>query len=190
MFTWRLLKYGIPILGMMAAVGIFWLSQEKLQTSHLRLSASRLIGPENGLLSMQDAVFHGTDQHQRAFTLRGNVLGSPDDKTFNNLFQLQALSGDILLEDNQGLSFSSNQGLFHRNEKMLDLIDDVHLHVGQDTQFISSALQIDLLSNEISTQSQVTGGGEFGNLSADGLRFDREQKVIFLNGKTIIHINN
>ena len=190
MLMWRLLKYGIPVLGIMAGAAIFWLSQERLQTSHVRLSESRVSEQENGLLSMQDVVFRGTDQHHRAFTLRGDVMGSAEGNVSKNLFQLQQLSGDILLEDDQGLSFSSDQGFFRRSEKMLSLTSNVKIHLGKNLQFMSSALQIDLSNHQITTQSPVTGAGEFGNLLADGLWMDREQNVIFLNGKTIIHINN
>jgi len=190
MLVWRLLKYGVPVLGIMSGAAIFWLSQERLQTSHLRLSESRISGEESGLLSMQDVVFRGTDQHQRAFTLRGDIMGSAEGNVSNNLFQLQRLSGDILLEDDQGLSFSSDQGFFRRSEKMLSLTNNVQINLGKDIQFMSSALQIDLANNQITTQSRVTGAGEFGNLSADGLWMNRGQNIIFLNGKTLIQINN
>ncbi len=186
----KILKYGLPGLGLVAAALLLWLPQRELAATQLRLSETRIVANQPMSMAMQQAVFQGKDQENRHFRLQTDITATMNGGLDDTSLKLQKPSGDISLSDNRQLTFSSDTGMFQPKEKMLTLTDNVLLQLDTQTELRTHAVHIDLSKSQLSTSSNVSGSGTFGHVLAEGFVFDEQQKIIFLNGKTTIQLSN
>ncbi|MBL8686188.1 MAG: LPS export ABC transporter periplasmic protein LptC [Alphaproteobacteria bacterium] len=186
----KILKYGLPGLGLVAAALLLWLPQRELAATQLRLSETRVVTNQPMSMAMQQAVFQGQDQENRHFRLQTDITSTMNGGLDDTPLRLQKPSGDISLSANRQLLFSSDTGMFQPKEKILTLTDNVLLKLDTQTELRAHAVHIDLSKSQLSTSSNVSGSGTFGQVLAEGFVFDEQQKIIFLNGKTTIQLSN
>jgi lipopolysaccharide export system protein LptC len=126
-------------------------------TYHIQKTAS-----SNTASRMQDAKYHGIDEHGQPFTLTANAA---TDQGSDNV-TLEQPEGDITLNSGAWLVLKSDAGLFHQKSQTLGLNGNVTLYRNDGTTLNVAKADIDLRQSSASSAAPVTVQGPFGTLNA------------------------
>lgn len=116
----------------------------------------------NALSTMQNAQYHGVDQHGQPFTLtadEANQRGTDD-------VLLAKPVGDITLTSGAWLMLSSDAGVFNQKSQLLNLHGNVTLYRNDGTMMTVPIAAIDLRAGTASSAAPVAAQGPFGTLNA------------------------
>jgi lipopolysaccharide export system protein LptC len=154
-------------------------------------------GPQNGRVSyhvtpnagpapaskLQDASYHGTDQHGQPYTLTAATAVQQDA---DNVV-LTTPMGDITLTSGAWLMLKSDSGLYHQKEGLLGLTGNVMLYRNDGTTMSAPVAQIDLHAGSASSSDPVQAQGPFGTLDAAGgfTLINRGAQVTFTGPATL-----
>lgn len=114
------------------------------------------------LSTMQNAQYHGVDQHGQPFTLtadEANQRGADD-------VVLAKPVGDITLTSGAWLMLRSDAGVFNQKSQLLKLNGNVTLYRNDGTMMTAPLAAINLHDGTATSTSPVAAQGPFGTLSA------------------------
>ncbi len=136
-----------------------------------------------GASRMQDAKYHGIDQHGQPFTLTANAAtdqGAED-------VALEQPEGDLTLNSGSWLVLKSDAGLFHQKTQVLGLTGDVTLYRNDGTILNVAAADINLRQSSARSALPVQVQGPFGTLNAaNGFALtDRGADMLFKGPATL-----
>ncbi len=148
----------------------------KIQTTNGAAPASR----------MDDAQYHGVDQHGQPFTL---TAGTADQQDSDDI-ALSNPEGDITLTSGAWLMLKSDAGMFDQKLQTLGLTGNVTLYRNDGTMMTGPDAKIDLKHGGADSSSPVQAAGPFGTLNATGgfVLSDRGADVLF-NGPVTMVLN-
>jgi len=148
----------------------------KIQTTNGVASASR----------MEDAQYHGIDQHGQPFTL---TAGTANQQDSDNI-ALSNPEGDITLTSGAWLMLKSDTGMFDQKQQILGLAGNVTLYRNDGTMMTGPDAKIDLKHGGATSNSPVQAAGPFGTLNAARgfVLSDRGADVLF-NGPVTMVLN-
>lgn len=128
-------------------------------------------------VSMIDARFVGTDDHNLPFTVSARRIDNlKPDATEMVLHQPAA---DMTLDDGSWILVRSDSGEYAVKAESLDLVGDVELFHDSGYEFRTSRASVDLEKRIVSGTEPVAGHGPLGELNATGFR-------VLDNGGTIV----
>jgi lipopolysaccharide export system protein LptC len=148
----------------------------KIQTINGNAPASR----------MDDAKYHGVDQHGQPFTLTAGTANQQDSDDI----ALSNPEGDITLTSGAWLMLKSDAGMFDQKLQTLGLSGNVTLYRNDGTMMTGPDARIDLRHGGATSSSPVQAAGPFGTLNAAGgfVLSDRGADVLF-NGPVTMVLN-
>jgi lipopolysaccharide export system protein LptC len=114
--------------------------------------------------SMQNAQYHGVDQHGQPFTLTADTANEQNSE----VVALQKPAGDIALTDGAWLMLKSDSGLFNHQSQTLGLTGNVTLYRNDGMVLTAPAANIDLKQASAASAQPVQAAGPFGTLQAAG----------------------
>jgi lipopolysaccharide export system protein LptC len=137
----------------------------------------------NALSTMQNAQYHGVDQHGQPFTLtadEANQRGTDD-------VLLAKPVGDITLTSGAWLMLRSDAGVFNQKSQLLKLHGNVTLYRNDGTMMTVPKAAIDLHAGTATSAAPVMAQGPFGTLNAaNGFNItQRGTEVKFLGPVTL-----
>jgi lipopolysaccharide export system protein LptC len=116
----------------------------------------------SALSTMQNAQYHGVDQHGQPFTLtadEANQRGTDD-------VLLAKPAGDITLTSGAWLMLRSDAGVFNQKSQLLNLHGNVTLYRNDGTMMTVPKAAIDLRAGTATSSEPVAAQGPFGTLNA------------------------
>lgn len=114
--------------------------------------------------SMENAQYHGVDQHGQPFTLTADTANEQN----SDVVALSKPQGDISLNDGAWLMLKSNSGLFDHQSQTLGLNGNVTLYRNDGTTMTTASANIDLKQGSAASSQPVQAAGPFGTLQAAG----------------------
>ncbi len=129
--------------------------------------------------TMQNAQYHGVDQHGQPFTLtadEANQKGTDD-------VLLAKPVGDITLTSGAWLMLRSDAGVFNQKSQLLKLHGNVTLYRNDGTMLTAPAAAIDLRAGTANSTAPVAAQGPFGTLNAaKGFTITKRGTDVMFNG--------
>lgn len=131
-------------------------------------------------VSMIDARFVGTDDHNLPFTVSARRVDNlkPDATEM----ELHEPAADMTLDDGSWILVRSDTGEYAVAAESLDLVGDVQLFHDSGYEFRTSRARVDLEHHVIVGSEPVAGHGPLGELSAKGFRVLDEGGTIVFDG--------
>ncbi len=114
--------------------------------------------------SLTDARYHGVDERGRPFTVTADKATQVSPDRIN----LAAPKGDTTLENGTWLLLQSEDGVYRKDERSLDLSRDVYLYRDDGTTMRTQSASIDLKAGAAAGSEPVHAEGPFGVLDAQG----------------------
>ncbi len=133
-------------------------------------------------LSMFDARYVGSDEHNRPFTITADSarqLASPDQRV-----QLSHPQADMTLQSGAWVALSADQGLFDRDTELLELQGAVTIHHDQGYRLTTESARVDVKRGVAESDAPVAGQGPIGELTGEGFRVSNEGRTLLLIGKS------
>lgn len=143
-----------------------------------------VIGPANidkkdaENLQMVNARYTGVDASKRPFAITADSADQENAKSVT--VALKAPKADILLQNGTWIALTATNGIFNREEQLLELQGAVNLFHDSGYEFQTSSAVFDMKAGDATGTENVVGQGPFGRLQAEGFRvYNRGQRVQF-----------
>lgn len=176
------LKLGLPLIaGVIIALVLAW--PHVVPNKHgFPLGGSKIAPQEAEQLRMTNARFVGTDQKDQPYVVTATSAfeASPTAATVD----LTAPKADLTQKTGAWTWGSSLTGIYHRDLKTLDLIDDVTIFQDTGAEFHTSKATIDLSTHNASGDQPVHGQSPSGTIEGQGFTITNHGQVITFTGKS------
>lgn len=178
-----MMRVALPVVAAVLALLIVVWPQLHETTKRFRLMEQSGISLKDG--GDQQAVnarFTGTDVHNRPYTVTAD--SAVQSQKTPNTVTLAFPKADITTKAGAWIALSAESGLYHRNDKILDLNGDVTLFHDSGFEMHTASAKIEFSDNEAVGDKPVQGHGPMGTVNANGFRVIDGGKVIWFTGKS------
>ena len=141
----------------------------------------------DGSLRMVKARYMGVDDRNQSYTVtaaEANQLAPQSSLVF-----LKEIKADVFIDDVSGqwLALTAKEGMYERNNGLLDLTGNVSIYSDQGHEFHTEKARIDLDARIADGDMPVNGQSPFGILQAGNFHLDGDnQEMVFGNGVKLI----
>ena len=177
-----LMKFLLPLAALVVIVLVIAWPHINTRDLRFRLGVTVLTLTGSDDPSMINPRYVGTDADNQPFSITADLARNIADKSMK--VTLVMPKADIMLEDGTWLVLTANDGVYSRDEKMLDLAGAVNLYHDSGYEFRTDHAAIDLTTGTAESHVPVSGQGLFGQLQASGFRMTNKGKVIHFLGKS------
>jgi len=141
----------------------------------LKFSAINRVNPEQP--AMINARFVGSDSKKQPYSITADL--AKNILLVGSSLELEMPKADIAIKDGTWLAIIANTGVYDQNKKTLMLNGSVNLFHDTGYEFNTESA-----TGIASSNSDVTGQGPFGNLSAEGLKILNKGGQFLFSGKS------
>jgi len=178
----RAMKIVLPtIAALLIALIVAW-PYINVPDARFRIGFADLTVKEATDPSMVNPRYLGTDDQNQPYSITAEIARSLADA--GNVVELDSPKADILLEDDTWLVLTAARGIYGRGAETLDLLGSVVLYHDSGYEFLTEKAKIDLDKSIAKGDQPIKGQGPFGNLQAEGFRFEDRGKTIYFEGKS------
>jgi lipopolysaccharide export system protein LptC len=176
------LKLAFPLIaGFIIALVLIW--PNVVPNRHgFPIGGGKVSLQEAETLRMTNARFVGTDQKGQpyAVTASSATEANPSAPTVD----LTDPKADMTMKDGAWTMGSALTGVYHRDLKTLDLIDNVTVFHDSGAEFHTSKATIDLVTHDASGQEPVRGQSPSGTIEGQGFTITKRGQIITFTGKS------
>lgn len=126
--------------------------------------------------------FIGLDKNKKPFTIRAEK--AKKTKSNENLYELDTPSGEITDSSGNTIFLKSSKGEFDQNNQKIFLFKDVELTREDGLLFKTDRAMIDLNTNDIFGDTEVSGKNKRGKIFSSGFSITEKGNKILFQGKT------
>ncbi len=126
--------------------------------------------------------FIGLDKNKKPFTIR--AVKAKKTKSNENLYELDTPSGEITDSSGNTIFLKSSKGEFDQNNQKIFLFKDVELTREDGLLFKTDRAMIDLNTNDIFGDTEVSGKNKKGKIFSSGFSITEKGNKILFQGKT------
>lgn len=175
-------KIILPLVAIGVVALVFFWSKVKLEVIRLQISETEVTAEDIDAISMTNARFAGSDDHNRQFVVTAEVASQAIGE--ENVIDLRWIEANIVLASGAKVVIDADTGVYRRDEKRLSLAGGVS--VSHDHGFVlnTARADIDLRDKTASGDAPVTGAGPDGDLRAEGFRVADDGNLIELIGRS------
>ena len=176
----KTMKMGLPALAalLLGIVIVYPLLEDRADSFRTDLVPTTSGNPE--ALSMMNARYFGTDDKGQPFSITAASIDESD--TLSQDVVLTTPQADISLTDGTWVMLGADTGVYHRDKENLDLTGDVNLFQDQGHELHTASASMDLAAGIAEGTEPVVSQGPFGQLQAQGFRFDKDSKTVTFTG--------
>ena len=141
----------------------------------------------DGSLRMVNARYMGVDDRNQPYTVTAAEVSQIEPQS--TLVFLKEIKADVFLDDVSGqwLALTATEGLYERNNGLLDLTGNVSFYSDQGHEFHTEKARIDLDARIADGDMPVSGQSPLGTLKAGNFYLDGDNdKMVFGNGVRLI----
>jgi lipopolysaccharide export system protein LptC len=179
-----LTKWLLPMLALALLATVALWPQIDRNLSEARVSFRRTLTiPESG--ELQDARYHGVDDHGRPYTVTAVVAKQVTPERID----LTAPVGDLNLEASAWLMVKAKRGTYLQAAQQLDLSGDVILYRDDGTTLITDSAAVDLKAGAAAGAAMTHVEGPFGTLDAQGFTATDSGTIIRFSGPGRLVLN-
>ena len=184
------MKMVLPALAVTLVLLVVVWPQFKLYEGRFRIRVSDISLEQAGKLTMLNARYEGLDDKQQPFVLTADQATQSSEN--QNLIELEMPRGDVTLNDGAWLAMDAQQGLYNRDNELLDLEGDVVLFHDRGFELRSQSAQVDLEAGTAVGYETTEGQGPSGSSLSEGFLVLERGDVLVFTGKSrlIIYPNN
>lgn len=177
----RLAKYALPVVaGIVVVLLVAWPELEP-PPDRFRLGLSDLNVETSGGQRVLNARFTGVDNESRPFSVTAaSAVQPPESK---GRVQLTDPKADVTLQGDSWVAISSPEGVFWRDDEILDLTGGVQLYHDDGYEFHTQIARIEFRNGRAWGNDPVRGQGPFGTVVADGFRIEGNGDSVLFAGK-------
>lgn len=137
-------------------------------------------------LHVEDTVFYITDKKNKV----NNFIADRIDETEpgSKLIKLIKPEGLLPLSETNWANIKAPIGYFDQNKNLLHLLEDVELFYSEGMTANTTEAYYDFNTGKGYGNAKVTAGGYFGDLLADGFKFDSNNDILIFTGHNDITI--
>ena len=132
--------------------------------------------------------FFSSDKKNRPFTL--TALSAKRKSQSDNSYTLELPSGKIINRTGEFLNLDSRKGVFDQKNEKIHLFENVVLKNQDGYTFKTESIFINLLSDKIYGNNNISGSGQKGNIVSQGFEIVNSGNKIRFFGKTKLVIKN
>lgn len=173
------MKRALPALAfaiISAVLGFFFLAR---QPARVNMSYEKL-GPVKNDLAMVKPRLTGEDAKGNPFVITADraiqVAGDPKRA------RLEKVQADLSLDRGQWLNADAARGQVDMNQGSLELNGGINVFSDQGYELHTKSASVDLKKGQVHGREEVTGHGPLGDLRADQFAFDRDSRLLTLDG--------
>lgn len=136
--------------------------------------------PSVGKNELVNPRFESTDSENQPYTI--TATRAVQNKEDENLVMLEKPVGDMKMKSGESVGLEADRGSFRQNNKMLLLRGNVRLTQNKGYELKMEELDVDLTKNTAFSNTNVTGQGPEGTLSARGLEGSATSGTLVFKG--------
>ena len=176
----KTMKMGLPALAalLLGVVIVYPLLEDRADSFRTDLVPTTTQNPE--ALSMMNARYFGTDNKGQPFSITAAAIDESNGTEQDVI--LTTPQADISLTDGTWVMLGAETGIYHRDTENLELTGDVNLFQDQGHELHTAEASMDLEAGVAQGNKPVVSQGPFGQLAAEGFRFDRDTKTVMFTG--------
>jgi len=178
-----LMRIVLPVVAAVLVLLVVIWPQLNEDTHRFRLMEQSGISLKDG--GDQQAVnarFTGTDAQNRPFTLTAD--SAVESQTTPDAVTLAFPKADITTKTGAWIALSAANGLYHRNDKILDLYGDVTMFHDSGFELRTASARIDFNQSDATGDQPVEGHGPMGTVKAKGFRVIDGGKQMWFTGQS------
>jgi hypothetical protein len=176
----RLLKIGLPLLGLGVAFAMFWKPGDSSTSPTFDVAA--MIALQNSR-KLSNPHFVSTTQKGEPISLRA-VEARPESLDFNRV-ELTTVSGEMEMLDGRLVTLTAAEGLYNRETNRVEGIGDVVISTSDGYAFQSQSLIIEIDKSLALSDVPVHGLGSQGVIDAGAMRIyfaKDDMRAVFFKG--------
>lgn len=175
------MKFALPAAAVvLAAVVVTWPYLASREDAGLRLTFARQSEEANGLVTMRNARYVGTDRRSRPFTISAEL--ATQDPEAPDRVALEGIEADITLEDGAWLALSAERGRFDREGQTLALLGTVALYSDDGYELRTEDVTVSFAERRAWGGRPITGQGPLGVIEAEGFRAEEGGRRVRFEG--------
>ncbi|MDI2090103.1 LPS export ABC transporter periplasmic protein LptC [Commensalibacter oyaizuii] len=138
--------------------------------------------------TMVGATFHGLDSHDRPYTITSNKVVQKSNNS--DMIRLSDPKADILLQNNDWLMVTADQGIYMQHQQNLNLYDHVVLYRDDGLFMYSDIADIALKYSVVTADNWIHAEGPFGQLDAQAYFLDLHAGIAQFQGPGRLILND
>lgn len=174
-------KFLLPVAASILIVLVLAWPQLQFEESRFRMGFATLSLKPAEDTAMLNPRYVGADKNGRPFAVTADLAKSPSSESA--IVALEMPKADMMLDDGSWVVLTAETGAYHRSTQVLDLAGSVSLFHDSGLEFQTATARIDLAAGTAAGSDPVQGQGPFGDLSAEGFRLLRQDRIIHFTGK-------
>ena len=177
-----LAKYFLPLVaGIVIMLVVVW-PELKSTPEKFTIGLSDVRIETAGGQRVINARFTGVDSENRPFSITAEsvVQAGSDD----NGVKLVKPKADVTLAGDSWVAIAAPNGIFRRDQEILDLSGGVDLFHDDGYEFQTSEVRLNFSTSAARGDSPIRGQGPFGTIEAEGFRIAGTGDSIFFTGKS------
>ncbi|CAI3947899.1 Uncharacterized conserved protein [Commensalibacter communis] len=180
---WVLPALALLLLGSIAA----WPEIDRfINTNKAVVSELSRIKVESG--TMVGATFHGVDSSDRPYTITSSKVIQNSNNS--NMIRLAYPKADILLQNNDWIMVTANNGIYMQHEQDLNLYKNVVLYRDDGLFMYSDIADVALKQSVITANDWIHAEGPFGQLDAQAYFLDMHTNIAQFKGPGRLILND
>ena len=179
------LKLVLPSFAVILVVLVAVWPQVQPRSNKLPLGFASMNPEELDDLSMINARYTGIDGRNQPFTVIADVAREVSPES--SAIALESPKADVTLGDGTWLALTAKDGIFRREQQVMELSGDVNMFHDAGYEFRTATAQVDLAEGTAFGFDPVAGHGPFGTIKSEGfLVLDRGQRIIFTGAARLV----
>jgi len=139
----------------------------------------------DGRIRMKNLIYQGRDSKARLFTVRA-AEGEQEDPS-DNVISLSDVTAEVDIDPKTPLTVQAEQGLYRISNETMDLVQ-VRIITGNGYVLSMRSAKVDLKAQTAEGESDVSGRGPLGTVTADSLSLDMAKRISRFEGRVRVSV--
>jgi lipopolysaccharide export system protein LptC len=180
----QLMKLVLPAIAVLVAATVVILPQLQERAEGFRLGLATISVTDASGQQVVNARYTGADAKKQPYTVTADTAAPLDQQS--NTIALEKPKADITLENGTWIALSAADGIYARQEQILELSGGVNLFHDTGYEFRTPMALVDLTKGAAFGDQAVEGQGPFGTIRSVGFQvFDKGARIIFTGDSTL-----
>jgi len=187
------MKIALPIVAGVILLLVLFVPQFRGESERFRVGVKTLAEITSDTLSMINARYVGSDEEGRPYSITAKSArerAAEQPSTGQKLIDLVEPRAELTMKDGSWLKISASNGVYDRNQEILDLGGQVDVIQQNGDQVHSTAARISVRDRIASGNAPVSGRGSFGTIAAAGFSVTESGSVVNFTGPVTLVLNN
>ena len=176
----RFMKIALPFVAVVVIGLILGWPYFKNKEGEFKIGFSSLGIAPGEQTGVDNARYFGVDDQDRPYSISADLARFPEGP--KGSISLDVPKADMTMDNGTWLVMTAIEGKYNQQKKILSLNGAVNLFHDMGYELSTEEIDINLAKNDAIGTKPVNGHGPFGELNANGVRIDKNNRTIFFIG--------